>query len=170
MAPCILFFDEFDSLGADRGKIGSGFSGLSSVVNQILTEMDGIDSRDGVLVIAATNRMDLIDQAFLREGRLGTHIEVSLPSREEYAGILRVHLGSVPMSDEIDLEELSSSLPLGLSGADISGIAISIKEGSVKRHLDQNSDGNIDGFRVEQEDAASAIEAMSQGIQMAGWA
>ena len=114
--------------------------------------------------------MDLIDPAFLREGRLGTHIEVSLPSREEYAGILRVHLGSVPMSDEIDLEELSSSLPLGLSGADISGIAISIKEGSVKRHLDQNPDGNIDGFRVEQEDAASAIEAMSQGIQMAGWA
>ena len=170
MAPCILFFDEFDSLGADRGKIGSGFSGLSSVVNQILTEMDGIDSRDGVLVIAATNRMDLIDPAFLREGRLGTHIEVSLPSREEYAGILRVHLGRVPMSEEIDLEELSSSLPLGLSGADISGIAISIKEGSVKRHLDQNPDGNIDGFRVEQEDAASAIEAMSQGIQMAGWA
>jgi transitional endoplasmic reticulum ATPase len=169
MSPCILFFDEFDSLGADRGKIGAGFSGLSSVVNQILTEMDGIDSRDGVLIIAATNRKDLIDPAFLREGRLGTHVEVSLPDKEEYPEILRVHLGEVPMSDDIDLEKLSSEMPLGLSGADISGIAVSIRERSVRRHLEQDPEGKIEGFRVEEGDVISAIEDSNPGIQMVGW-
>ncbi len=170
MTPCILFFDEFDSLGADRGRIGAGFSGLSSVVNQILTEMDGIDSRDGVLVIAATNRKDLIDPAFLREGRLGTHVEVSLPAKEEYSDILRVHLGGVPLSDEIDLEELSTPLPLGLSGADISGIAVRIRERSVRRHLEQDPEGKTEGFRVEEGDVISAIEEINPGIQIAAWA
>ncbi len=169
MSPCILFFDEFDSLGADRGKIGAGFSGLSSVVNQILTEMDGIDSRDGVLIIAATNRKDLIDPAFLREGRLGTHVEVSLPDKEEYPEILRVHLGEVPMSDDIDLEKLTSEIPLGLSGADISGIAVSIRERSVRRHLEQDPEGKIEGFRVEEGDVISAIEDSHPGVQMVGW-
>ena len=131
MSP-LLFFDEFDSLGADRGKVGAGFSGLTTVVNQILTEMDGIDSRDGVLIIAATNRKELIDPAFLREGRLGTHVEVSLPSKEEYPEILRVHLGEVPLSERIDLEVASAQLPLGMSGADISGIAVRIRENAAR--------------------------------------
>ena len=170
MSPCILFFDEFDSLGADRGKVGAGFSGLTTVVNQILTEMDGIDSRDGVLIIAATNRKELIDPAFLREGRLGTHVEVSLPSKEEYPEILRVHLGEVPLSERIDLEVASAQLPLGMSGADISGIAVRIRENAVRRHLEENPQGETEGFKIEEEDVNSAINERNPELQMAAWA
>ena len=170
MSPCILFFDEFDSLGVDRGKIGAGFSGLSSIVNQILTEMDGIDSKDGILTIAATNRKDLIDPAFLREGRLGTHVEVSLPTKEQYPEIMRVHLGEVKRSEGIDLEDMCSTLPLGLSGADISGIAVRVREGAVKRHIEGNPDGSVDGFQIEEDDVSLAVSEVNQGPPIAAWA
>jgi transitional endoplasmic reticulum ATPase len=170
MSPCILFFDEFDSLGVDRGKIGAGFSGLSSIVNQILTEMDGIDSRDGILTIAATNRKDLIDPAFLREGRLGTHVEVSLPTKEQYPEIMGVHLGGVKRSEEIDIGEMCSTLPLGLSGADISGIAVRVRERAVKRHIQENPEGGVDGFQIEESDVRLAISAETPESQIAAWA
>ena len=170
MSPCILFFDEFDSLGVDRGKVGPGHSGLSSIVNQILTEMDGIDSRDGILTIAATNRKDLIDPAFLREGRLGTHVEVSLPNKEEYPEIIGVHLGGVKRSEDVDLDEQCSSLPLGLSGADLSGIAVKAREMAVKRHLLEHPDGETAGFQIEECDIENAISEKSTPLQMAALA
>ncbi len=156
MSPCILFFDEFDAIGADRGMIGPGRSGLGSVVNQLLTELDGIDSRDGVLIMAATNRKDLIDPAFLREGRIGTHVKVDLPLTEEYSEIVGVHLGDAPRSEQLDLGAAVLGLPLGMSGADLAGVGRRIREIAVRRHLDEFPEGGAVGFSVRQEDALAA--------------
>ena len=156
MAPCILFFDEFDAIGADRGMISHGRSGLGSVVNQLLTELDGIDSRDGVLIMAATNRKDLIDPAFLREGRIGTHVKVGLPLPEEYSAIVKVHLADAPLCEQLDLEAAVLGLPAGMSGADLAGIGRKIREIAVRRHLDEFPEGGAEGFSVRQEDALTA--------------
>ena len=166
MAPCVLFFDEFDSLGSNGNIIGQGYSAKRDVVNQLLAEIDGIDSRDGVLIIAATNQKDLIDPAFLRQGRLGSHIEVSLPARDEYEAILDLHLGDVVRSEDTDLSNSVAKIPDGVSGADIAGIAIRIKENAVKRHLEVDSEGGTDGFMIEQTDIDSACEE-NAGVAMA---
>jgi len=162
MAPCILFFDEFDSIGADRSLIGPGQSGRSSVVNQLLTELDGIDSRDGVLIMAATNRKDLIDPAFLREGRIGTHVEVGLPSPDEYSAIVSIHLGDTPRSEFLDLGSAVGALPSGMSGADLAGIGRKIRELAVMRHLDDSPDGGTEGFSIEQSDVLQACGIVSE--------
>ena len=169
MAPCVVFFDEFDSLGMDRGHVGPGNSGLNSVVNQLLTELDGIDSRDGVLVIAATNRRDLIDSAFLREGRIGSQVEVGLPERREYWQIIDRHLGDSPRSSELDLRPFSDSLPDGMSGADLAGIGKRIREISVRRHLESNPEGKANGFMIKQEDVEAASEAALVSVGMEAW-
>lgn len=136
--------------------IGPGRSGLGSVVNQLLTELDGIDSRDGVLIMAATNRKDLIDPAFLREGRIGTHVKVDLPLTEEYSEIVGVHLGDAPRSEQLDLGAAVLGLPLGMSGADLAGVGRRIREIAVRRHLDEFPGGGAVGFSVRQEDALAA--------------
>ena len=167
MSPCVLFFDEFDSIALNRSNIGPGSGGLSSVVNQLLSELDGIDSREGVLVIAATNKLELIDPAFLREGRFGTMVEVGLPNREDYWRIIDVHLGTA-LSEEIELEEVCQTLPEGMSGADLAGLSRRIKEIAVSRHLDENPDGMADGFALLQLDieiACSEIEQRRVGIE-----
>ncbi len=162
MAPCVLFFDEFDSLGADRASIGPGHSGRSSVVNQLLSEFDGIDSREGVLIIAATNKWGLIDPAFLREGRLGTLIEITLPTKEDYWRIVESHLGEVPLSGYVDLGGICESLPGGMSGADLSGVSRRIKEIAVRRHLSDNPDGSAEGFEVSVEDVDMACAEITE--------
>ena len=121
MSPCVLFFDEFDSIAPDRSTIGPGRGASSSVVNQLLSELDGIDSRDGVLVVAATNQIDLIDPAFLREGRLGTSVEVGLPTREDYWRIVETHISDAPLSENLDRQDSCQALPDGMSGADLAG-------------------------------------------------
>lgn len=160
MSPCVLFFDEFDSLGSSRSNIGAGHSAKRDVVNQLLSEIDGIDSRDGVLIVAATNQKELIDSAFLRQGRLGSHIEVSLPKRDEYEAILDLHLGDVSRCDSMDLSAGSALLPDGMSGADIAGVATRIKENAVMRHLEFNPEGSADGFNIVQDDLNLACEEL----------
>jgi len=162
MSPCVLFFDEFDSIAPDRSTIGPGRGGMSSVVNQLLSELDGIESRDGVLVVAATNQIDLIDPAFLREGRLGSSVEVGLPSREDYWRIVETHMGDAPMSENLDLEDSCFALPDGMSGADLAGVSRRAKEIAVRRHLDENPDGEPEGFEVGIRDVEMACSEPSQ--------
>jgi len=162
MAPCVLFFDEFDSIALDRSSIGPGQGGRSSVVNQLLSELDGTDSREGVLVIAATNKSELVDSAFLREGRFGTIVEVGLPIREDYWRIVETHLVGSSLSEELELEEICQTLPDGMSGADLAGVSRRIKEIAVKRHLLENPDGSADGFAVHQADVELACSEQYQ--------
>lgn len=122
--PCIVFIDEIDAIGRSRGK-GAYMSGSNdereSTLNQLLTEMDGFDTNSGVIVLAATNRADLLDPALLRPGRFDRHIYLELPNLKEREEIFKVHVRSLVMAEEVDVNMLASQTP-GFSGADIANI------------------------------------------------
>ena len=122
--PCIVFIDEIDAIGRSRGK-GAYLSGSNdereSTLNQLLTEMDGFDTNSGVIVLAATNRADLLDPALLRPGRFDRHIYLELPNLKEREEIFKVHVRSLVMAEEMDVHMLASQTP-GFSGADIANI------------------------------------------------
>ncbi len=120
-APCIVFIDELDAIGRSRGKSASAFGGndeRESTLNQMLTEMDGFSPNSGVIVLAATNRGDVLDQALLRPGRFDRHIYLELPDQEERMAIFKVHMDKLKLDDEVDVEMLAAQTP-GFSGADI---------------------------------------------------
>lgn len=122
--PCIIFIDELDAMGRSRGK-GAYFSGANdereSTLNQLLTEMDGFSSNSGVIVLAATNRADVLDPALLRPGRFDRHIYLELPNLREREAIFKVHLRPLILDNSIDVHYLAQQTP-GFSGADIANI------------------------------------------------
>jgi transitional endoplasmic reticulum ATPase len=119
-APCIIFFDELDALAPRRGNGGDSNVG-DRVIAQLLTEMDGIEGREGVIVLAATNRPDMIDPALLRPGRFDLAVELQYPDEDERRAIFAVHLHDRPIAPAVTLEELAKITP-GRSGADIEAI------------------------------------------------
>jgi cell division protease FtsH len=124
-APSIIFIDELDAIGRSRTSGTAGFSGgndeREQTLNQILTEMDGFDSTTGVIVIAATNRPDVLDQALLRPGRFDRRVAVQPPDRAGREAILKVHVRSVPLARDVDLRGIASSTP-GMVGADLANL------------------------------------------------
>ncbi|GCF08612.1 CDC48 family AAA ATPase [Dictyobacter arantiisoli] len=119
-APCIVFFDELDALAPRRGQGNDGNVG-DRVIAQLLTEMDGIEGREGVIVLAATNRLDMIDPALLRPGRFDLSVELQYPDEDGRREIFAVHLHDRPLAPEVTAEELAKLTP-GRSGADIEAI------------------------------------------------
>src|SRR5581483_3650579 len=119
-APCIVFFDELDALAPRRGLSNDGNVG-DRVIAQLLTEMDGIEGREGVIVLAATNRPELIDPALLRPGRFDLVVELRHPNEEERRAIFAVHLRGRPVAPEVTVEELAR-ITADRSGADIEAI------------------------------------------------
>ncbi len=118
-APAIIFIDELDSIGRARGQLAvGGASEQEQTLNQILTEMDGFSSREGIIVLAATNQPDVLDRALLRPGRFDRRVVVNLPDKAGREAILRVHTRHVPLAPDVNLGELASTTP-GLSGADL---------------------------------------------------
>ena len=118
-APCIIFIDEIDAVGRHRGAgIGGGHDEREQTLNQLLVEMDGFESNDGVILIAATNRPDVLDPALLRPGRFDRRVVVDLPDMKGREGILKVHTRNVPLEEGVDLWRLAQGSP-GLSGADL---------------------------------------------------
>ena len=121
-APCILFIDEIDAVGRHRGAgLGGGHDEREQTLNQLLVEMDGFDTHEGVILIAATNRPDVLDAALLRPGRFDRQIVVDSPDVRGREGILKVHTQKVPLAKSVDLEALAKGTP-GLSGADIANL------------------------------------------------
>lgn len=121
-APCIIFIDEIDAVGRHRGAgWGGGHDEREQTLNQLLVEMDGFGVNDGVIVIAATNRPDILDPALLRPGRFDRQVTVSYPDIKGRAEILAVHARNKPLSDEVDLETVAKSTP-GFTGADLSNL------------------------------------------------
>ena len=121
-SPCIVFFDELDSLCPKRAA-GDGNGVTERVVNQLLTEMDGLEERKSVFVVAATNRPDIIDPAMLRPGRLSKLLYVALPTKKERKAILRTCARSTPVDTAVDLETIATSSDMdGFSGADIAAV------------------------------------------------
>jgi cell division protease FtsH len=118
-APCIIFIDEIDAVGRHRGAgIGGGHDEREQTLNQLLVEMDGFESNDGVILIAATNRPDVLDPALLRPGRFDRRVVIPLPDVRGREGILKVHSRHVPLSDDVDFKRLARATP-GVSGADL---------------------------------------------------
>jgi cell division protease FtsH len=118
-APAIVFIDELDAIGRARGQVAiGGSSEQEQTLNQILTEMDGFSSREGIIVLAATNQPDVLDRALLRPGRFDRRVVVNLPDKTGREAILKVHTRSVPLAGDISLGELAAATP-GFSGADL---------------------------------------------------
>ncbi len=121
-APCIIFIDEIDAVGRHRGAgLGGGHDEREQTLNQLLVEMDGFEGSEGVIVIAATNRPDVLDPALLRPGRFDRQVVVPLPDVRGREQILRVHMRSVPMSDDVKPDIIARATP-GFSGADLANL------------------------------------------------
>ncbi len=121
-APCIVFIDEIDAVGRVRGAgLGGGHDEREQTLNQILSEMDGFAPTESVIVLAATNRPDVLDPALLRPGRFDRHITIDRPTREGREQILKVHVRKVPLADDVDLEQVAAST-IGFSGAELKNL------------------------------------------------
>ena len=121
-APCIIFIDELDAVGRTRGAgYGGGHDEREQTLNQLLVEMDGFDSKDGVIILAATNRPDVLDPALLRPGRFDRQVIVAMPDIKEREAILQIHAAKIPLDKNIDLGRVARATP-GMSGADIANI------------------------------------------------
>jgi ATP-dependent metalloprotease FtsH len=121
-APAIVFIDEIDAVGRHRGAgLGGGHDEREQTLNQLLVEMDGFDANDGVILIAATNRPDVLDPALLRPGRFDRQVVVDWPDVKGREGILRVHTREIPLGPDVDLKKLAQETP-GMSGADLANM------------------------------------------------
>ena len=127
-APCIIFIDEIDAVGRHRGAgLGGGHDEREQTLNQLLVEMDGFESNDGVILIAATNRPDVLDPALLRPGRFDRMIVVDAPDLRGREGILKVHVRNKPMAEDVNITTLARGTP-GMSGADLANL---VNEGAL---------------------------------------
>ncbi len=121
-SPCILFVDEIDAVGRVRGAgLGGGHDEREQTLNQILTEMDGFSPSESVIVLAATNRPDVLDPALLRPGRFDRHVTVDLPTKKGRLEILKVHTRNTPLADDVDLDGIARGT-VGMSGADLANL------------------------------------------------
>jgi cell division protease FtsH len=158
-APSIIFIDELDAIGRSRAAAG-GFSGghdeREQTLNQILTEMDGFEADTRVIVLAATNRPEILDQALLRPGRFDRRVAVSTPDRNGRLEILRIHTRSIPLAESVDLPQLAATTP-GMTGADL---ALLVNEAALFAARREHT-------RVEMADFTDAIEKIILGTERA---
>jgi transitional endoplasmic reticulum ATPase len=147
-APTVVFFDEIDAIATERGN-NTGDSGVSErVVSQLLTELDGLEALEDVVVIATTNRPDLIDSALLRPGRLDRHVHVPVPDRDGRRKIIEVHTRDKPLADGVDLDALADRTE-GYVGADIEALC---REASMNasREFIREMEEATDGAEIER--------------------
>src|SRR4029453_3060113 len=154
VAPAIVFIDEIDTIGRARGGARSfgGHDEREQTLNQILTEMDGFSGHKGVVVLAATNRPDVLDPALLRPGRFDRQIVIHPPDQKGRVEILKVHTRKVPVATDVDLEQLASSTP-GMTGADLANLVNEAALLAARRRQDS----------VSQRDLTDALEKVQLG-------
>jgi cell division protease FtsH len=174
MGRAIIFVDEIDSIGRKRGAgLGGGHDEREQTLNQMLSEMDGFETSEGIVMMAATNRPDILDSALLRPGRFDRQIVVPLPEVEERLAILKVHCKSKAVADDVDLNVVARGTP-GMSGADLSNLVneaalFAVREGAEaihRRHFDQARDRVMMGMRRESmalSDAEKEVIAYHEG-------
>jgi cell division protease FtsH len=158
-APCIIFIDELDALGKARGG-GGGFGGhdeKEQTLNQLLTELDGFDPREGIVILAATNRPEVLDPALLRAGRFDRQVVLDRPDRNGREAILKVHVGKVKLAPDVDLANIAGITP-GFSGADLANLVNEAAIVATRRGASQ----------VTTEDFTAAVERIVAGAERKG--
>ena len=154
-APCVIFVDEIDAVGRHRGAgLGGGHDEREQTLNALLVEMDGFESNDGVILLAATNRPDVLDPALLRPGRFDRQVVVDLPDVKGREGILAVHARQLPLAEDVELSLIARGTP-GLSGADLSNICNEAALFAARRGVD----------RVSMEDFEQAKDKVMLGTE-----
>ena len=155
-APCIIFLDEIDSLAPSRGSGGSDSNVTERVVSQILTEIDGLEELHDVIVIGATNRLDIVDTALLRPGRFDIIIEVPLPDKKGRENIFKIHTKKKPLAADLDFTKLVEQTD-GYSGAEIESICNRAAMSSVRRYVDKK-EKDVKTIKITQDDFQKALE------------
>jgi len=154
-APCIIFIDEIDAVGRHRGAgLGGGHDEREQTLNQLLVEMDGFETNEGVILLAATNRPDVLDRALLRPGRFDRQVVVDSPDVRGREGILKVHTRKIPLSGDVNLSILAKGTP-GFSGADLSNVVNEAALLAARRNKKQ----------VEMEDFEEAKDKVMMGVE-----
>jgi len=160
-APCIIFIDEIDAVGRHRGSgMGGGHDEREQTLNQLLVEMDGFESTDGVIIIAATNRPDVLDPAILRPGRFDRRIVVPRPDLNGRAGILQVHTRKVPLASDVDLVIIARGTP-GFSGADLENL---VNEGALLAARQDKDFVSMSDFEMAKDKVLMGSERRSMVI------
>jgi cell division protease FtsH len=160
-APCIIFIDEIDAVGRHRGAgFGGGNDEREQTLNQLLVEMDGFESNEGVILIAATNRPDVLDPALLRPGRFDRHVVVPRPDIRGREGILQVHIHKVPVSTDVDVSVLARSTP-GFTGADLENL---VNEAALLAARNDKEDVNMADLELAKDKVMMGAERRSMII------
>ena len=160
-SPCIVFVDELDAVGRHRGAgLGGGHDEREQTLNQLLVEMDGFESTEGIIVMAATNRPDVLDPALLRPGRFDRQVVVPRPDVKGREEILKVHTRNTPLSKDVDLKIVARSTP-GFSGADIENL---VNEAALKAARSDNASLTMDDFEFAKDKVIMGAERKSMVI------
>ncbi len=158
-APCIIFIDEIDALGRARGGIayGSGHDEKEQTLNQLLAELDGFDPREGIVILAATNRPEILDPALLRAGRFDRQVVLDRPDRKGRADILKVHIKKIRLASDVDVDQIAGITP-GFSGADLANLVNEAAILATRRNADA----------VTMDDFTAAVERIVAGAERRG--
>ncbi|TXT63876.1 MAG: Cell division cycle protein 48 [Promethearchaeota archaeon] len=169
-APCIIFFDEIDAIATRRGST-EGSKIEERIVSQLLTEIDGLESLNDVILLAATNRPDMLDPALLRAGRFGRQIEIHLPNKDARKKILEIHLQKKPISDNVDLDELAEIIA-DFSGADIKAlceeaILLTIRQAINQEEINADDWESVKKVKISKKAFNNALEKVSKNAKRA---
>ena len=160
-SPCIIFIDEIDAVGRHRGAgLGGGHDEREQTLNQLLVEMDGFETNEGVILIAATNRPDVLDPALLRPGRIDRQVVVSRPDIKGREGILKVHTSKVPLAENVELKTIARGTP-GFTGADLANL---VNEAALLAARNEKSSVDMDNFEEAKDKVLMGVERRSMVI------
>jgi len=163
-APCIIFIDEIDAVGRHRGAgLGGGHDEREQTLNQLLVEMDGFEANEGVILVAATNRPDVLDPALLRPGRFDRRVVVPRPDMKGREGILRVHMRKVPIGEDVSLEKLARGTP-GFAGADLENLVNEAALLAARRNKDKV---DMSDFELAKDKVMMGAERRSMVMSLA---
>jgi transitional endoplasmic reticulum ATPase len=169
-APCIIFFDEIDAIAGIRGRFASS-QVTEQVVSQLLTEMDGLEGLKDVILLAATNRADMLDPALLRSGRFGRHIEIPMPDKETRIEIFKIHLKNKPLAEDVDIGQMAQDLE-GYTGADIQAISeeatlLTIRKAVSDTNINTQDADSVKVVKISKSEFKESIEKVLKSADKA---
>jgi transitional endoplasmic reticulum ATPase len=169
-APCIIFFDEIDAIAGMRGRFASS-QVTEQVVSQLLTEMDGLEGLKDVILLAATNRPDMLDPALLRSGRFGRHIEIPMPDKEARIEIFKIHLRNKPLDSNVDIYQMAQDLE-GYTGADIEAICeeatlLTIRKAILNKQIKTQDAASVKNVKISKAEIEEASEKILKSAEKA---